>query len=79
MFSKVASIAAMTASASAVTRQTVIDPQIRRIYDNQEICRRAPPNMAFEWDNHGVHLWWEEVQAEYAANDAEFYHLFEHW
>jgi len=79
MFSKVASIAAMTASASAVSRQTVIDPQIRRIYDNQEICRRAPPNMAFEWDNHGVHLWWEEVQAEYAANDAEFYHLFEHW
>ena len=79
MFSKVTSVAAMTVAAASAAARGNMDPQIRRIYDNQEICRRAPPNMAFEWDNHGVHLWWEEVQAEYAANDAEFYHLFEHW
>jgi len=49
------------------------------LQQQQEICRRQPPNISFEWDDHDVWGWWYDVQAEYAASDADFYALFLRW
>ena len=49
------------------------------LQQTQDVCRRVPPNIAFEWDDHDVWGWWYDVQAEYAASDADFYALWNRW
>lgn len=42
-------------------------------------CRRELPSFALELRDQNVWEWWTEVQAEYAASDAEFVALFQEW
>ena len=66
------------AFASAVLAAVVaskVENPVMNLQSTQDVCRRAPPNIAFEWNDHDVWGWWYDVQAEYAASDADFYAL----
>lgn len=52
---------------------------VTSIQDAQDECRRELPSFALEWDDHGIEEWWLDVQAEYAASDAEFLALWNEW
>lgn len=64
---------------SAAAAAKGIGSPVTHLQQQQEICRRQPPNISFEWDDHDVWGWWYDVQAEYAASDADFYALFLRW
>jgi len=63
---------------AAVVASKVHNP-VMNLQNTQDVCRRAPPNIAFEWNDHDVWGWWYDVQAEYAASDADFYALWAQW
>ena len=67
-------LAAVVASRAQQARRHTAGP-VMNLQDTQDACRRAPPNIAFEWNDHDVWGWWYDVQAEYAASDADFYAL----
>jgi hypothetical protein len=52
---------------------------VQHLIDTEDVCRRTPPDISFEWDDHDVWGWWYEIQDEYAASDAEFYALWMQW
>ena len=68
------SIAALIAAASAKHKSGAM-----MLANTTAECRRELPSFALEMRDQGVWEWWSEVQAEYAASDAEFVALFEEW
>lgn len=69
---------ATTVLAAVVAARGKMSP-VQNLQATQDVCRRVPPNIAFEWDDHDVWGWWYDVQAEYAASDADFYALWARW
>ena len=68
------SIAALIAAASAKHKSGAM-----MLANTTAECRRELPSFALEMRDQHVWEWWSEVQAEYAASDAEFIGLFEEW
>lgn len=64
----------MAAVAAAATKSP-----LQNLAQQEDICRRTPPDISFEWDDHDVWGWWYDIQAEYAASDADFYALWMQW
>ena len=65
------SLAALIASAAASKRRGAT-----LLANTSAECRRELPSFALELRDQNVWEWWTEVQAEYAASDAEFIALF---
>ena len=68
------SIAALIAAAAAKQKSGAM-----LLANTSAECRRELPSFALELRDQNVWEWWTEVQAEYAASDAEFVALFEEW
>ena len=69
---------ATTVLAAVAAASGKVSP-VMNLAETQSASRRIPPNIAFEWDDHDVWGWWYDVQAEYAASDADFYALWNRW
>jgi len=67
-------------SCIALLASTAANPSaVVSLQETQDECRRELPSFSFEWDDHGINEWWLDVQAEYAASDAEFLALWNEW
>jgi len=65
---------ATTVLAAVVAAKGKMSP-VQNLQQTADDCRRAPPNIAFEWDDHDVWGWWYDVQDEYSVSDGKFYDL----